>query len=50
MFDFSAKRQNHFLHILIMTQCSVGNKITGFGVSHLGSNVHLLLYVTLGKL
>lgn len=43
MFDFSAKRQNHFLHILIMTQCSVGNKITGFGVSHLGSNVHLLI-------
>lgn len=26
-----------------MTQCSVGNKITGFGVSHLGSNVHLLI-------
>ena len=49
MFDFSVKRQNHFLHILIVTRYSVGNRSIDFGVSHLGSNVHYL-YVTLGNL
>ena len=30
MFDFSVKRQNRFLHVLIVTPYSVGNRNIGF--------------------
>lgn len=47
MFDSSVKRKSHFLYMLIMTQYTVVNKDTGFGVSHLGSSANYVFELQL---